>query len=349
MTISVSVAVSGDASVRSLSIVKIQPASPALWDQIWEKCDYATYYHSREWAETWLKYFANSAMVADPKLVTFSDGKTALLPLVRQRVYWGLYSVYSCCIELGYGGWLSEAELEPEHANLLSRFLLKNLTNLNWRLNPYDPLTQTLEVGETCPDETYVIHLVNDFDQCFAKQSSSFRKVRKAEKAGVQITIANTLAEWQEYYQVYRQSLQRWGEKTISEHGWELFQALFERQSPYIRLWLAKVEGKIVSGAVCLYSKQTVAYWHGASLEEYFHLRPVNLLMYTIMRQARDSGKIWFDFGSSGGLESVANFKKSFGATSLSCPVICRGTRFRRVIDILIDWRKLSESKVESH
>jgi hypothetical protein len=324
-----------------LSIRTVQPASPELWDQIWQACDYATYYHSREWMNIWLKYSGNAAITAQPKLVTFSDGKTALLPLVRQRYYWGLYSVYSCSIELGYGGWLSEDTLKLEHAIILSNFL-KNLGNLNWRLNPYNPLTKKIEVGQTSPDETHIIHLANDFEQCFAKQSSSFRKVRKAEKAGVQITTATTLAEWQEYYQVYQQSLQRWGDKAVSKHRWELFQDLFERQSPNIRLWLAKLDGQIVSGAVCLYGKQTIAYWHGASLEEYFNLRPVNLLMYTIMQRGRESGQLWFDFGSSGGLESVANFKRSFGATPLSCPIVCRGTRFRRVVDTLAHWVKLA-------
>lgn len=334
-----SLPLTGDALLRSLSIRSVQPASLERWDQIWKTCDYATFCHSREWMDIWLKYSGNAAIVAQPELVTFSDGKTALLPLVRQRFYGGLYSVYHCCVELGYGGWLSEDALKFEHAAILNEFLLK-LGNLNWRLNPYDPLTEKLDLGQTCPDENHVIHLVNDFEQCFAKQSSSFRKVRKAEKAGVQITTATTLAEWQEYYQVYQRSLQRWGEKAISESRWELFQNLFERQSPNICLWLARIDGKIVSGAVCLYSKQIVTYWHGSSLEEYFNLRPVNLLMYTAMQRARESGQIWFDFGSSGGLESVANFKKSFGAVPLSCPVVCRGTRFRRVVDTAADWIK---------
>jgi hypothetical protein len=315
-----------------VSLREVAPVSSTTWDGTWQNCSYATYFHSREWAEIWEDY-TRGQIVPRPKLVTFSDGKTALLPLCVKRSRQGLVNEYLACVEGGFGGWISQDQLALEHTTIISNYLMKELGNLTWRLNPYEDLVWRMDIPATYSDETHAIDLINDFPTLFSKQSSAARKVRKAEKAGVSITTASTLEDWKEYYQVYQRSLDRWGDQAISEYHWELFQELFQRNSENIRLWIACYEGKIVSGAICLYSKQNVMYWHGSSLEEYFQLRPVNLLMYTIMNNAREQGCSWFDFGSSAGLESVAAFKKSFGASPYPCHIVCTTTPLKRLIE----------------
>ena len=57
-------------------------------------------------------------------------------------------------------------------------------------------------------------------------------------------------------------------------------------------------------------------------MSDYFHLRPVNLLMCEIIKHSCDRGYSWFDFNPSGGHEGVTAFKKSFGAEALPCPVV---------------------------
>ena len=63
-----------------IQIEQIRPALPEEWDAIWDDCSYATYFHSREWAEIWSCY-TQGDLRPNPLLVLFSDGKEALLPL----------------------------------------------------------------------------------------------------------------------------------------------------------------------------------------------------------------------------------------------------------------------------
>jgi hypothetical protein len=306
----------------TLSIAKVCSASSDLWDKLWKECDYATYFHSREWAEIWSSYTLGKLFVV-PKLVIFSDGKEAILPLCGKKQYQGLVDIYFSSVEGCFGGWISTDNLGIKHAVLMSEFLTKKLNgSLIWRLNPYDELASESGVKPHWSDETYAVNLEKDFTTLYTSQSSTVRKAKKASKAGVLVKVASTIDEWKEYYQAYKSTLSRWGDNVISEYRWDLFYEIFQLNSPNVKLWIALYDDKIVSGAICFYAKKHVVYWHGASLEEYFQLRPVNLLMYEIMKDAHFKNYRWFDFNPSAGLEGVVAFKKSFGASPLPCPLV---------------------------
>ena len=130
--------------------------------------------------------------------------------------------------------------------------------------------------------------------------------------------------DWRDYYYlVYEDSLRRWGDQALGKVDWALFQEMFNRQSDHIKLWLATTKNEIiVAGALMLYAKKHAFYWHGAALEDYFDLRPVNLLFSEIIKDACDKHCRWFDFGLSSGIEGVRRFKKSFGAKPIDCAYI---------------------------
>lgn len=306
-----------------ITIKKISLADSETWDRIYQQCSYATYFHSREWSEIWRSYTSGS-IKPTPKLISFSDGKTALIPLLAVTQYKGLLTrLYMLSMDGGFGGWISPDPLTREHTTVLVQFLTRKLgKELFWRLNPYDELVFESGVPIQQMDYTHAINLPQNFTSRYTTQSAPVRKARKAEKAGVTISLASSLEDWQEYYQVYQSSLQRWGEKTISEHPWEFFAQLFHRNSPNIKLWLARYENRIAGGALCFYSQQHVVYWHGAGLAEFFHVRPVNLLMYTLLKDSYEQGYTWFDFYPSGGMEGVIAFKESLGATPLPAPIV---------------------------
>ena len=314
----------------NLSIKSIRPASSEEWDTTWQKCEYSTYFHSREWAEIWQNCSKNKDRPA-PKFVSFSDGKQALLPLSIRTAYKGLLKNYEFSFEETFGGWISADELTVPHAVLLAEFVTKKLGgNLSWRFNPYDELVFKTGVKVTSEDETHALKLEGDIDTIYKKQSPIARKARKAAKEGVSVTTTSNLEEWQEYYQVYQDSLRRWGKDGSLGYRWDLFQAIFQRNSPNIKLWIARYDNKIVSGSLCFYARKHVVYWQGASLEEYFHIRPANLVMYEIIKNCCEQGYSWFDFNPSAGLEGVRAFKESFGAKPLPSHVISLQTESQK-------------------
>jgi len=311
-------------STASIVIKSLQNATFDEWDNIWKNCDYATYFQSREWAEIW-QIYTNGQIYPDPLLVTFSDGKKALLPFSSQKIYRGLFKKYISSPAGTFGGWITNENLTLDHTLLLGNYLQKQIGNLFWRINPYTPHIEKIQLIYSKDDQTDVLNLQDGFEAIYKSwtrgDSSTARKARKARKEGVSIKIASTPEEWLIYYQVYQDSLLRWGKDNSSGYQWRLFEEIFQRKSPNIKLWLAIYQDQIIAGALIFYAKRHVVYWHGAALEKYFKLRPVNLLMCEIIKNSCEGGYAWFDFNPSGGHEGVKAFKKSFGAEEIPCSV----------------------------
>jgi hypothetical protein len=313
-----------------LRIKEVRKILPEEWDEAWRNCDYASYFHSREWAEIW-QTVSQGKMQPAAKLILFSDGQKAVIPLSRHKKE---------CIsspEGTYGGWISKDSLSLEHAQLLTDYMLNKCGDLLWRINPYDQ--NVLNTGIKPTDrETYRLDLSAGSGLIIKKfANSNVRAIKKAQEYGVTIRVASTVQDWQEYFKAYEESIDRW-EKIDAEdrHSWEVFEHIYSRRSPFIRLWLASYKDKIISGALCLYAKNNVIYWHGAGLKDYFIYRPVNLLHYEIIKDACHNGYAWYDFNPSHGLKGVIAFKKTFGTVSTSCPLIQVRTRmgglFRKVV-----------------
>ena len=305
-----------------IQIERIRPALPEEWDTIWRECNYATYFHSREWAEIW-NHYSQGWMRQSPLLVAFSDGQKALLPLSCEMSGSSVKGFWSSPAGT-YGGWIAIDAIGTEHAILMKEFLTKEFDSIWWQINPFDNLIAMTGVDCTIADETHVIDLEKGFGVVYRDWSSACRRAeRKARKAGVLVKCANTEEEWREYYEAYEDSLRRWGDQAQTRYQWALFQELFDRQSDQIRLWVASTkDGLVVAGAIMCYAKRHVVYWHGAALEDYFALRPMNLLFYEIIRHASEAGYRWFDFNSSAGLDGVRRFKESFGARPLDCSIV---------------------------
>jgi len=303
--------------------VRIEQAPPEVWDTIWQSCDYSTYFHSREWAEVWQEYTAGR-YTPHPLLVTFSDNKRLLFPLSKYPVHRGLNSVFISSPAGTYGGWLSQEALSETHIDALLRALKSQGYNLRWRANPYCPATGTDHKLVVENDITHALRLEQNFEFMQKKWAKGYRivaKAKKAEREGVVVRQAKTQADWDRYYAVYESTLGRWGEGASAAYGRPFFSSLQAKGSAHIRLWLADYQQEVIAGALCFYAPKHVVYWHGAALAAFFHLRPVNLLMYIAIQNAYAGGYHWFDFNPSGGHEGVAAFKKSFGATELPCPI----------------------------
>lgn len=303
-------------------ITNERQATSEEWDEIWNHCEYATYFHSREWAEIWQNY-SNEKMIPHARIITFSDGKSALLTLSVQWILRGVFKKHLSSPAGTYGGWLSLDVLSEDHSRILHTYITTHCKNLVWRLNPFGPVDTSPPTKEIKHDETLALNLEPGFEAIFKTWSKGHASAaRKARKAGVEIREATTLQEWKDYYSLYEDSLKRWGEAATSHYNWRLFQHIYDLSSPDIKLWIATYKNQIVAGALCLYANKHVAYWHGSASSDHFQLRPVNLLMYEVIEKSCASGFKWFDFNPSGGHEGVKAFKKSFGTEAIASPVV---------------------------
>ncbi len=310
----------------TLEIGEIWTPSADEWDQAWHDCPYSTYFQSREWAEIWAD-FTDGKTAPHPVGVTFSDGTRIILPFSKEKILKGLSARYVSSPAGTFGGWLADAALPVEKQTLLLQLIIRRYRNLTWRINPYEPITDITSRHLMRDDETHALDLFPGFENIHRSWSKGHASaVRKARKAGVEISIAASESEWAEYYHVYQDSLRRWGDAATSIYPLRLFETIMRRDSPNVRLWLARHQGLLIAGALCFYSPVHVVYWHGAALSAHFDLRPVNFLMYEAIKDAAERGGHWFDFNPSGGLDGVKAFKSSFGAQAIRSDVISRSS-----------------------
>jgi hypothetical protein len=335
-----------------MTIEAVRNATDAEWADVWCDCDYATYFHSPEWAKLWERYSARRTRPA-PKLVQFSDGLRALIPLSYESRFGGLLSRYVSSHEGTFGGWLSRDPLTLEHAALLLDWLTKRQgKNLVWRMNPYDDLAfragRAHEI-ECRFDETHALDLTVGLDALFKKFKARYRSdIRKAlDKGGFTITPAATLEDWQAYYGIYQDSLVRWGHDKNEGYGWPLFEALSALGSPNVKLWLARSGSEVVSGNVCFYAKRHVVYWHGSTLKEQLSTNVAKLVMYEAIKDAVNAGRAWFDFNPSAGLEGVKFFKEGFNAQPLPAPLVYVDTRLKQLARTCAARLKVKYAKLE--
>ncbi|MDH3521637.1 MAG: GNAT family N-acetyltransferase [Myxococcales bacterium] len=306
-------------------IVETRPATPEEWDRAWERCAYATYFHSRAWAELWERYTGGRIRPA-PLAVRFADGQEVLLPWSIQRVarmarrlVWSPGGTY--------GGWLGAESVTAAHASTLAGLAL-GAKNIVWRVNPFDPHRRVLDGVSMRADHTHALDLSSGFEALEAawrnEQPELLRKIRKAQRSGLAVEAARSERTWRDYYAAYEESLVRWGKGASAAYGWPLFADLMGSSSGDVRLWVALSDGAVAAGALCFYARRHAVYWHGAARASFFPQRPANLLMHTIIHDAAERGLDWFDFNPSGGHEGVERFKRSFGAQPLASPVILR-------------------------
>ena len=159
-----------------------------------------------------------------------------------------------------------------------------------------------------------------DPDAIFAGfQSQMRRNVRKAEKSGVTVRVAEDERDLtQVYFGLHAETRRRLGVPTQPRRFFaELWRNMLEPGLGF--LLLAYHEQEPVAGAVFLDWNQRVVYKFGASAQRFWPLRPNNLVMWEAIRRACDRGAHEFDFGRSDlEDEGLRSFKAGWGAAEQS-------------------------------
>lgn len=297
--------------MSSPKLIERRKATKEEWLACWSNCEYATYFQSPMWGDIWESYTKGKCKgTAD--YLKFNDGSIFIMPYGIENRLKGLITHRIFSQAGTFGGPISENSV----GNL--KFYEKYFNQIDsfaFRDNPYQPI-----LDESCrgikKDITHSIHLKSTPSITDNWSSSHKRSLKKAYKNGVCIENSDENNYWEEYYELYQKSINKWGIKTTTIYSKNIFDIL--RCYPEsIKLWVSVIEDKVVAGAIIFYSKKIAIYWHGASDEAYLSSRPVHMLFEVIMEDSKSKKIDYFDFNPSGGLEGVARFKKGFGTKEL--------------------------------
>jgi hypothetical protein len=312
-----------------LQIVNVQDATSDEWDEMWRSSEFGTYFHSREWAEIWQSY-TDGNMFPDPKIITFSDDRQVVLPSMCQNYYNGIikrYAITGPPFMTKYGNWLNNNSLNKQHITLLVSFIMKKYKNLKWQLNPYDDNSKNITVNskyaKRVPQISYIIDLTKGEEIVYANMKQSCRNhIKQGINNNLMVTEGIDINHWKIYFEIYQDTVKRWGVKARFVLGWKLFEILFYKNNPDIKLWLVWYKNIAIAGSITFYSQGKIIGWHMASLTEYRNLRPNHFLEYTIIKDGIAKKYNWYDLGIDGGIKGLENFKRSFGPGKKMCDTI---------------------------
>jgi len=291
------------------------PVSINFWNDVARACPWATYFHGPQWALCMVKTFPEFA----PGGIGFTldDGTRAVFPsVVREKKGFLKRKKEYKSMEPGvYGGFIADRQLSRECIDSLAAHMLAE-KKASGRIveSPFQPLgLGTPFIAKNM--FTHVVDLVPGFEVLAGTFSRGQKSnINQAKKKKVAIRQAEREADIEQYYEIYQQTLTRWGDQAGEAYPLEFFFNLYAQKDSGVLFRLAEAEGRMIAGVVLLVWNKKVVYWHGCALQEYFRHYPNNLLHASVIEWGCRSGLDAYDMGPSMGLEGVIKFKESFGA-----------------------------------
>lgn len=139
---------------------------------------------------------------------------------------------------------------------------------------------------------------VLDLDKSEEELLTGMRKttrylVRKAGKLPITVTASTSQEDFSEFMNLY--------ERTSKRHGFIPHRGIYEEFSIFTKakqakLFLAKYEGQVLSGALIIFYGDQAVYHHGASSDEHKEIPAAYLLQWKAIKEAKKLGKKLYNF-----------------------------------------------------
>lgn len=313
--------------------MKRLPDVREIWNDLVERDPAATFYHTPIWRDMITSAFPHLRDVSIA--YELDDGEVAFMPRLEHPGRYRVLRSLESTVPGTYGGWLASRVLtDNELSRLYTAADKRTAFHSTITLPPGHremrlprgyrsdvDFTQILSTRRQLTDEGHV-----RWDRPALRWS-----VGKAARAGLEVREAGSLEDYRSYFEVYVDTLDRWGDRATSQYPWTLFEAghaASERAPGTIRLWLAFHQATVVAGMWLFYWKENAYNWHSAVLRDHMKLRPMDFLVTAVTEHAAHNSFPRLDLMPSGGHTGVAQFKEKFGAEKVP---VHRLRRIRRV------------------
>jgi GNAT acetyltransferase-like protein len=282
--------------------------------------------HSFFVTPTWARILDEGGLGLRCTAVFGTDGSgEILLPIARAGGPLGVSGLRS--MPWGtYGGPLAAGPAAGEAGTQTAREI-RRILGLGWLVATPGPWPHVPVGRRLATYTTQIVDLGPGIEGLWKGLDKDARnQVRQAERAGVDVRADNSEEGFEEYFSMLEASAQRWGRKDPGKPR-SLFDTIGRVASEEeARLWLARLAGRAVAGAVCFYGKSEVFYWSGAMHKGDARTRANNLIQWRVIEHAATHGFATYNMGASGDLEGVRRFKAGFGSQPREYPAYFLGT-----------------------
>lgn len=281
----------------------------------------------------WLACIRQVGPYADAsRLYQFDDGRRIILPLARRRrlpAGWSLEGSWP--FDWGVGGPIVDGPVTTEHttqvyADLLAHPALRRTI----RPNPTaHPAWEAAPPGyERTEHLTHILDLAGGYEQVWNQRfrSSVRRAVRKAEATGLRVEVDRTGRLIPVFYQLYQQSVERWGRQQhepLALTRWRAnqanpltkFESVADQLGQRCATWVAWQDDTPVAAILVLTNSAHSRYWRGAMNATLASPTRANDLLHSrAIADACQRGARSYYMGDSRPGSGLARFKAGFGA-----------------------------------
>ena len=239
---------------------------------------------------------------------------------------WGL-TVFESMPMGGYGGWLCEGTLSVDEE--------RSLTHRWLRQSPWQVVEMTSRPGRegTLPlpgltrvwprrlrdrlaprrYSTHVLDLSGDDAALLQRTRQSVRSyLRKADDLGFDFDRAGDQCALAAMHEWYSRGSQEWQRPASTLLPAGFFTSLARPE--YAEVWKVRFHTRVVGAALFLIGGNEVQYQASGTERIEAPLSATDAVIWAAARHYRQRGLVTMNLGASEGLESVARFKKKFGA-----------------------------------
>ena len=312
------------------------------WQEIWDNCEWATFFESPEWFKIWANG-QNASYVTKVLRIDFTDEVSCIVPLLFGKRMKGLIEQFEAGPAGTYGGPLSTSPLSWGHIHSIAE-VLKSLGNFYLRLNPYvfkstkadrnSDEYDFIGVNYTV-DTTQTIDLTVTKDQLDAqlRKKQVVQYATKMAEQGYSVRLI-TPSELRVFYSIYENAQTRW-EKVTIRHPFATFnQLMLSNNCDFWGLYNDK-NNLVGAGPIVTGNKKAIA-WLPVMHSSVIKKRVYEVFYHNVICHYFDKGYHWFDFNPSGGNDGVVKFKEKFQPHKYEAPVISFKTGRTKLADAIL-------------
>ena len=225
--------------------------------------------------------------------------------------------LYDITTPYGYGGFIIEGDkydsLKNEYIEfakkigIVSEFVRFHPVTKNYNTIPN--LYEEIHLGETVCINT------EDKSQIWKNYTSKNRNtIRKAIKSGVKVFWGRDISLIKPFIEIYTATMKKDNATDYYYFKQDFFESILE-DLKYNSLWFYAIKNeKIIAMSIFMFSNGKMHYHLSASLKEYQHLAPTNLIINEAAMWANSNGikALHLGGGLGSGQDSLYKFKKAF-------------------------------------
>lgn len=162
--------------------------------------------------------------------------------------------------------------------------------------------------------------------------------VRKATKRGVSIEFDFNCDTINSFYDIYISTMDKNNATDYYYFPLEFFTKTIEFLKPYILIVNAKVDEKIISSSLFIYSDKYIHYHFSGTYPDYYKYAANNLILYEVSKWAKGHNKEYFHLGggyTNSEKDGLFVFKKSFTKDTIFDFYIGKRIFNKRIYDLL--------------